>query len=174
MISEYLLQRVEAKLVERSQAGASCKMFYSKINVSITDRIQKNLTRMEKEKTLYEMVIMYIQRLNDPRFFFKNGNVNAAAFYRYACIDKSTWTDLCYGLALMKKKTILKLIIALRLNEDEAKDFMLRASNGFDPKDIRDQIILALIDLKCYEIEDVYEVLEEYRKKGHNFENIYD
>ena len=174
MVTAYLLQCVEKRLAARCNQVPTYTASTQKIDITIADRIREKLTRMEQEKTLYDLVITYIKRLKDDRFFFKNGNVNASAFYRYACIDKSTWTDLCYGQALMKKKTILKLIVALRLSEEEAIDFMHRASNGFDPKDIRDQIILALIDLKCYEIEDVYDILEEYRKSGHDFENIYD
>ena len=98
-----------------------------------------------------------------------------AAFYKYAYIDKSTWSELRWNLVVPKKKTLLKLIIALRLNEEEAEDLMRRGSSSFNPKDLRDQIILALIDIQCYNPDDVYEVLEEYRLHGsQKFENIYD
>lgn len=174
MKKEELLRRVEERIEARKTMSFSYKAYTWKIDVTITDHIKHKLKTMEQEKTLYELVITYIQRLKDQRFLFKNGNVNGTAFARYACIDKSTWNDLCWGQALMSKKTLLKLVVALRLNEDEANDLMRRGSNSFDPKDIRDQIILALIDLRCYEIEDVYDVLEDYREKGHSFKNIYD
>lgn len=173
-----LLEKLERRLSERLSRPTPMQIHFSAqkaSDISISQQIEKRLKMMKQTKSLYDTIISYINRLNDVRFFFKNGSVNDAAFYKYACIDKSTWSDLKYGLIIPKKKTMLKLAIALRLNEKEAVDLMSRGSNSFDPKDIRDQIILSLIDLKCYEIEDVYEVLEEYRNKGpQKFENIYD
>lgn len=175
-MKENLLRIVESRLQIRLNNINACKPEMCKISNPIIDaQINSRLQAMEYEESLYDIVIRYIQRLNNENFFKKNGEVNDAAFYRYACIDKSTWSDIKYSQVLLKKKTLLKLIIALRLNEEEAEDLLRRGSSGFDPKDIRDQIILALIDIRCYEIEDVYEVLEEYRTKGsQKFQNIYD
>ncbi|MBR6777618.1 MAG: hypothetical protein IKM27_07715 [Clostridia bacterium] len=174
-MKEGLLIKVEERLQKRLSSSVSFSFTTAKVSANITEQIGKRFSAMKKEESLYDVIIRYVERINDIRFYFKNGAVNDAAFYRYACLDKSTWSDLKYGLIVPKKKTLLKLVIALRLNEEEAVDLMRRGSNSFDPKDMRDQIILSLIDLKCYEIEDVYEVLEEYRSKGNQkFENIYD
>lgn len=175
-MKENLLHIVELRLQMRLNKANTTTCRASKIlNPVIDAHISSRLDAMVCEDSLYDVVIRYIKRLNNENFFKKNGEVNDAAFYRYACIDKSTWSDLKYSQVVLKKKTLLKLVIALRLNEEEAEDLLRRGSSGFDPKDIRDQIILALIDIRCYEIEDVYEVLEEYRKKGkQKFQNIYD
>lgn len=171
-----MLRAVEFRLQIRLNKAYSSTPVAGKVsNPAIDAQISSRLKAMAYEESLYDVVIRYIERLKDERFFKKNGDVNDAAFYRYACIDKSTWSDLKYSQVLLKKKTLLKLVIALRLNEDEAEDLLRRGSSGFDPKDMRDQIILALIDIRCYEIEDVYEVLEEYRAMGsQKFQNIYD
>ena len=169
-----LLKKVEERIIARSITTAVPASGAYMIDTSMEAYIKGKLKQMEQEKTLYELVIVYIKRLKDSRFLFRNGEVNGAAFCRQAIIDKSTWTDLTNGKVQMKKKTLLKLVIALQLNEAEATDFMRRASNSFNPKDMRDQIILALIDLRCYDVEDVYDVLNEYRKNGCDFENIYD
>ncbi|MCD7883979.1 MAG: hypothetical protein LUI87_09830 [Lachnospiraceae bacterium] len=138
------------------------------------DAVENRMQQHETQKSLYDLILFYIKRLGKSRFFFKNGELNAAAFYQYAQIDKSTWSQLKYGTATPKKETLLKLVIALRLSVDEAEDFMVKGSNSLNPNDPRDLVILALLDVKCYEIGDVYEVLEEYGKNGvRKFENIY-
>ena len=174
-MTEELFRKVDECLQKKLASPIPFNFTTAKVSVDVGNRIGQRFRTMEQEDSLYDVVVRYVKRLNDIRFYFKNGEVNDAAFYRYACIDKSTWSDLKHSLIVPKKKTLLKLVIALRLNEREAVDLMRRGSNSFDPKDMRDQIILSLIDLSCYEIEDVYEVLEEYRNKGpQKFENIYD
>lgn len=145
-----------------------------RVDPQIAQLIEQRITHGQKEATVYEKVLEYIKRLNNPAFFRKNGEIKESAFYQYAYIDKSTWSELRWNLVVPKKKTLLKLAIALRLNEQEAVDLMQRGSNSFNPKDLRDQIILALIDIQCYNPNEVYEVLEEYRLHGsQKFENIY-
>lgn len=173
----FLLLDVERVLKEREKqtcpSGLLCETA-EKVDPYISQFIEGRITKVEKEETLHEKILSYIKRLNNRNFYKKNGELNATNFCIYAHIDKSTWSELTKGKIVPKKKTLLKLVIALHLNEDEAVDLMRRGSNGFDPKDRRDQIILALIDLKCYDSSEVYEVLEVYREKdGSSFENIY-
>lgn len=146
-----------------------------KVSLEIARSVEGRRKKTEQEETLYQVIIRHIRGLNNPNFYRKNGELKESAFYEYAYIDKSTWSELRYNKIVPKKKTLLRLVIALRLNEENAIDLLRRGSSSFDPKDMRDQIILALIELKCYNPDDVYEVLEEYRLHGpHPFENIYD
>jgi len=145
-----------------------------KIDEEIAAVIDQRIHVGMDEESLYELVLRYIRRLNNDNFYRKNGNLNEAAFYQQALIDKSTWSELRWNQVVPTKKTLLKLVIALHLNEAEATELMHKGSSSFDPKDIRDQIILALIDLRRYDICEVYDVLEEYRLNGPRpFENIY-
>lgn len=147
----------------------------AKVDPKIAVRIQEKRMIAEKEEGLYEMIRRYINRLGRPEFYRKNGELNEAAFYRYAWIDKSTWSDIRWEKIIPQKKTLLKLVIALELNEEEASELLRKGSSCFNIRDPRDQIILALIDIKCYNYQDVYDVLEEYRLNGTRpFENIYD
>ncbi|MCD8131337.1 MAG: hypothetical protein LUE16_08685 [Lachnospiraceae bacterium] len=146
----------------------------AKIDRRVENAVTNRLQQQETQTTLYDLILHYIKRLGKSNFFFKNGEINAAAFYQYAQIDKSTWSQLKYGTATPKKETLLKLVIALQLSTDEAEKFMTKGSNSLNPNDPRDLVILALLDIKCYEIGDVYDVLEEYGKNGvRKFKNIY-
>ena len=170
----FLLVMVEEYLNRHKAEG----LHYRKLDSKIQDAIKERMDQGEKMETLYTVVQNYIKRLNNVNFQFKNGNLNETAFCKYARIDKSTWSDLRYNQIVPSKETLLKLVIALRLNEQEAEDLLHRGSNSFDMTELRDQIILALIDIRCYNIEDVYEVLEEYRKQEIEknkkpFKNIY-
>lgn len=147
----------------------------AKVDSKIAARIQEKKKIAEEEESLYEMIKRYIKRLGRPEFYRKNGELNEAAFYRYAWIDKSTWSDIRWEKIVPQKKTLLKLVIALELNEEEAVELLRKGSSCFNIRDPRDQIILALIDIKCYDYQAVYDVLEEYRLNGARpFENIYD
>lgn len=174
-MNEKLLQLVQISLERRMM---KTDVQFWAINAKVSDlfegAFEDRKRQGEKEMSLYDTILHYIKRLNNPDFFSKLGNIKEAAFYEYALIDKSTWSSIKYNTIIPSKKTLLKLVIALRLNETEAKDLLRKGSNSFDLKDMRDQVILALIDIKCYDITDVYEVLEEYRNKGpKKFDNIY-
>lgn len=170
-----VLLRVEEALARRACRGPVYDQPSHKVNPEISRLVEQRMAFGQKEATLYEKIMEYIRRQNNPAFFRKNGEIKESGFYHYAYIDKSTWSELRWNLVVPKKKTLLKLVIALRLNEEEAVDLMRRGSSSFNPRELRDQIILALIDIRCYEPDTVYEVLEEYRQHGaRSFENIYD
>lgn len=136
--------------------------------------LEQALLNHPKGESLYDTVLKYIARMRNPYFIKKSGKLDEAGFYTYARIDKNTWSNLRWGKTLPKKETLLKLIIALRLNMDEANKLMHKASNSLTDIDPRDRIIMALIDIRCYDIEDVYEILEDYGKNGAQpFKNIY-
>ena len=128
--------------------------------------------------TLYEEVMLYLERLNretDGAFSRKNGAINEAKFYEYAYIDKSTWSSMKNNLIVPKKKTVLKLAIALRLSEDEAMRLMQKINDCFDYDDKQDLIVLALLNLKIYDITTVIDTLEFYQMQGQPyFDSIYD
>ena len=128
--------------------------------------------------TLYDEVMIFLERLNrklEGAFSRKNGAINEAKFYDYAYIDKSTWSSMKNNLIVPKKKTVLKLAIALQLNEDEAMRLMQKINDSFDYDDKQDLVILALLNLKIYDITTVIDTLEFYQMQGQPyFDSIYD
>lgn len=139
----------------------------AKLDPNIIKAIEQR--QNENEETLYEFVCRHLRKRN---FVKKSGLLDEAGFYKYADIDRSTWSNLRYG-EIPTKTTLLKLIIGLRLNEEDAKTLMEKGSNALNILDKRDQVILGLIDARCYVIEDVYDVLEEFGENGKVFKNIY-
>ncbi|MCI7813053.1 MAG: hypothetical protein SO016_08515 [Lachnospiraceae bacterium] len=138
------------------------------------DALEDALKNHPMGESLYEMICRWIERMRNPYFVKKNGKLDEAGFYTYAMIDKNTWSNIRWNKTVPKKETLLKLIIALKLNRREADELMNKASNSLTDSDPRDRIIMALIDIQCYEIEEVYEILEEYGKDAeHPFPNIY-
>lgn len=177
MINSNLLVSIEERINKRrTYALYTCKSSaFKKIDDRIVKAIDDRIMANKNCDTLYSAILMYLKRLNNPKYQRKNGEINEAAFYRDAFIDKSTWSDIRWGKIVPNKKTLLKLVIALRLSEEEANVLMALGSNSLNSSDPRDIVVLALIDIKCYDICDVYDVLEEYGKNGkEKFDNIYD
>lgn len=110
-------------------------------------------------------------------FMKKSGVIDYPKFYRYARINPDVWSTFSNGSHAPSKETLLKIIIALKMIESEAKEFLSLCGSGFAAEDYRDTVILACIDCEYYEIEDVYEILEFYGgemiRKKRRFHNIY-
>lgn len=113
-------------------------------------------------------------QLRKQHFVKKSGLLDEAGFYTYAQISSNTWSNIRWGNGVPSKETLLKLIIGLKMNEEDASELMRRGGNALKMSDPRDRVILALIDIRCYDIYTVYDILEEYGRKGrHTFANIY-
>lgn len=125
--------------------------------------IEKKFEQAKQKKTLYETIVDHIHKLNNPNFYFKSGKLNESAFCEYAHIDKSTWSGIVHNSLTPKKKTLFKLIFALKLNMEDAEDIIKKGRNRFDETDRLDLIVMALIEAECYDIYEVYDVIEEYR-----------
>ena len=189
MISKEYITAVEKTVnsikSRRNKSGLKTALkidvYSEKTTKDISSRIDSfiNSNRGKKKKsTIYDDIISYLERLNsiiDSPFLRKNGAINESRFYNYAYIDKSTWSSLKNNQIVPSKKTILKLAIALRLNEDEAVALMEKANNGFDYNDTQDLVFLALINMKVYDIPTVIETLEYYQYNSNTyFDSVYD
>ena len=171
MKNKQLLIRVEESL-NRRRKKAYPVLFHYKVDPRIAQAVLTREKKAESAGTLYDYVCDMIRR--QPRFVKKSGKLDEAGFYAYARIDKTTWSNLRWGLRVPSKETLLKLVFALRLTEEEANILMAKGHDSLDETDPRDRIVLALLDIGCYDIEEVYEVLEEYGTNGvHPFKNIY-
>ena len=151
----------------------------AKANVDLAQKIDPRIKRLVEERrsgqeSLYEFLCRWLKKRHWVK---KSGKLDEGGFYKYAMIDENTWSNIRWNKGSRSKETLLKLVIALRLDEQEADVLMRKGSSALNPLDPRDRVILALIDIKCYDIYDVYEVLEEYGKHPAKpedaFDNIY-
>ena len=107
-------------------------------------------------------------------FVKKSGLLDEGGFYDYAQISSNTWSNIRWNKGTPSKETLRKLVFALKMNEEDATELLRRGHDAFDETDPRDRVLLALIDIRCYDIYKVYEVLEEYGQHGKQpFRNLY-
>lgn len=162
---------IRYRIKTRYRPGPETAQVMEKVDIS------QALNARKPGESLYDTVLKYLERKGGRAFRRKNGEINEPAFYKYARIEKSSWSRIRLGETLPHKETMLKLVIALGLNEEEAAGLLAKASCSFNDTDLRDMVILACIDVRCYDIETVYELLEEYADGGpgkpRRFKNIY-
>ena len=178
-IEENINQRSNKKHVNGSTSGSN--KYDSKIIEEIKSHIKESVeVDLALSRPLYDEIILYIKRLNNSRYIRKNGDVKEATFYQDARIDKSTWSDIKWNQITPSKKTLLKLILALNLTHEEAEALLERGKEKFDPEDIQDQIIEAIMivrqkhDLTVQDIEDILFEYQEMYSKTKPFDCIYE
>ena len=178
-----VLVAVEEHLNNRTylKEANKCTGSFAKFDPAIVELINTQLKQDKgtREPTIYEDVIVYIKRLNNTRFLRQNGEVKEAPFYQYAYIDKSTWSELKWNQVIPSKKTLLKLILALKLDKAEAEALMAKGQKAFNLDDFQDRVILAVIGMRNGEyeidIDDIIEILDYYQTNGPRpFDSIYE
>ena len=163
-----LFAQIEFSMKKRSERAC----IPQKVSPYIEQAVLAREKSAKETGTLYSYVCEKMKRYS--RFVKKNGKLDESGFYTYARIDKTTWSNIRWNLRTPSKETLLKLVFALMLNEKEADELLKRGCNSLNEQDPRDRVVLALIDVRCYDIESVYDVLEEYGKNGAQpFKNIY-
>jgi len=148
--------------------------------LDILDLKVKEMVPDKAEKTIYQEVISYIKGLNDAAYLRANGEVKEAAFYQYARIDKSTWSDMKWKQIKIKKKTLFKLALALNLDRVQTESLLQKGGEKFDLSDIQDKLVLAIIEVRKthdLSVKDIESIIAEYQdmyKDTHPFDSIYD
>jgi hypothetical protein len=135
---------------------------------------------------IYDKTIQYIRRLGNEKFLRKNNGIKEAAFYTYAWIDKSTWSEMKNNRIKPSKKTLLKLVLALELKTAEAEAFLQLCNERFQPDtDLQDRVILIILGMResradlagemtLDRIRDLlFECEECYSDETHTFVSIY-
>lgn len=92
--------------------------------------------------------------------------LNFVKFYTYARISPDVWHTFITKKHKASEDTMFKIIFALKLTEDEAEIFLGLGGIAFNPSNDTHKYILACINTKIYDPDEVYEVLEFY--KVHN------
>ena len=180
---EELLNSKNFPSTNKNSSGVTAK-YDPQILDMINTQIKKPQT-INSPVSIYDKVIDYIKKMNDPRFIKRiEGDiiVKEAPFYQYAHIDKSTWSDMKWKNIKIKKKTIFKLILALNLNQEQAEDLLSMIGETFDFSDKQEIIILAIINLPktlSLNVEDIKDILYYYQEMYDNanktsFDSIYD
>lgn len=99
-------------------------------------------------------------------FVYEDGQLNFVKFYTYARINPDVWHTFITKKHKASEDTMFKIIFALKLTEDEAESFLGLGGIAFNLSNDTHKYILACINTKIYDPDEVYEVLEFY--KVHN------
>lgn len=147
--------QVEEALNRKNRSDLSVSVKTLEKRIEIDDAIR----RRGRKQSAVDYVL---QMLPERGFRLANGDADWVRFYKYARIEADVWSTFSSGAHQPSKETLLKIIIGLRLNEEEACELLSLAGNGFRGDDKRDNVILACMECGYYKVEDVYEILEEY------------
>ena len=118
----------------------------------------EDVIRMKKE-TFTEMLL----RLIDER------GLKDSEVYKRANIDRKLFSKIRSDTDYHpKKRTVLSLIMALHLSEDEAKDLLARSGYALSPSSVSDLIISYCLSERIYDIFKVNDILMHFDQPALN------
>lgn len=110
-----------------------------------------------------ENLIEYLNRiLPEKGFRFEDGSADYVAFYKFANITPNVWHTMISGKNKPSPATLRRMIIALKLDEVEARKMMALCGQNFDPNSESDRLLLACIECGYRTAEEVEEIFEHY------------
>ena len=135
----------------------------SKLDDNQKKKIDEYLNEIKKPQTQPDFVC---DIMPCKGFVYEDGQLNFVKFYTYARISPDVWHTFITKKHKASEDTMFKIIFALKLTEDEAEIFLGLGGIAFNPSNDTHKYILACINTKIYDPDEVYEVLEFY--KVHN------
>ena len=123
-----------------------------------TDTLQKNLQNeimdiRKRGNPLYESICHYIEM----RGYRKDSD-----FYNAIGMPRQQFARLRDAANTLSKKTVLWIIVGLRLNYNEACDVLGKAGYNFRKSDMRDVILMYIFRNTEYSLRTVNEVLDHF------------
>lgn len=137
--------------------------FISKFDDSQKKKIDEYLNDFKDLQTQPGFVC---ERMLRKGFVYEDGQLNFVKFYTYARINPDVWHTFITKKHRASEDTMFKIIFALQLSEEEAEKFLNLGGITFNQSNDTHKYILACINTKIYDPDEVYEVLEFY--KVHN------
>ena len=166
------LVRVEERrnaLTQSGLAGAAEKM-----DAELQRMLEETMKRRIQSGTASDYVL---RMLPERGFTLPDGQPDCVRFYHYACINPDVWSTFLSGTHAPSSATLMKLVVALALDEEQARQFLALSGAGFNMKDPCHCVLLACIECGYRDPESVCEILEYYEdvyaRKSKPFKNIY-
>lgn len=152
LADEYGEDSPVAQMIRRKQALA-----YNKVACEL-GAIEKTLEQTLHDakyggNPFYEAVCKHIDRLGYP---------SDAAFYRSISMPRQQFARLRDAANTLSKKTVLWIIVGLRLDYPQACDLMQKAGYHFRKNDMRDVIISYILRNTVYNLDMVNQVLDHF------------
>lgn len=135
----------------------------SKFDASQKRKIDEYLNDIKSPETQPDYVC---KRMPEKGFVYNDGQLNFVKFYTYARINPDVWHTFITQKHKASEDTMFKIIFALQLSEKEADDFLSLGGAAFNKSNVTHKYVLACINTKIYDPDEIYEVLDFY--KVHN------
>ena len=166
------LTRVEERLNAWARGGAAVGV--AKLDAERQRTLEETMRRRAQQGTASDYVL---RMLPERGFALPDGQPDCVRFYHYACINPDVWSTFLSGTHAPSTVTLMKLVVALGLDEPQAREFLALSGAGFNLKDPCHRVLLACIECGYRDPESVCEILEFYEgvyaRKGKPFKNIY-
>ena len=153
MMNEYGEESVIGQLIRRKRAEKYRRKLLSDID-SIQDQIEKSVLRSSAMlNPFYDMVCHYID---------DHGYKSDSAFYNAIGMPRQLFARMRDPEASLSKKTVLWIIIGLKLDYHAASKLLSLAGFSFKKNSKKDVIISYIIRNTDYDIFSVNEILEHF------------
>lgn len=153
MIAEYGEESAIGQLIRRRRAEKYQRSLLDNINV-IEDKIEESLIHSIKTgNPFYETVCRYID---------EKGYKSDADFYNSIGMPRQLFARIRNSEANLSKKTVLWIIIGLKLNYSEARELLLLSGYSLKKNDKKDVIISYILRHTQYSLFKVNEILDHF------------
>lgn len=148
---------------ERGEKGKNSFNIVSGFSDKQKSKIEEYVKGLETAPTQQEFVC---EKMRIRGYVYEDGQLNFVRFYTYAQISPDVWHTFITGKHRPSEDTMFKIMIALQLDEDDAEYFLSLNGAAFNQSNSLHKYILACINTKIFDPDEVYEVLKIY--KVHN------
>lgn len=141
-----------ANMIRRKNAVAAHKIEcdYRTIKLPLEDMLKES---KRSGNPFYEDVCKYMKRI---------GYENDSDFYNSISMPRQQFARLRDASNTLSKKTVLWIIVGLRLNYPEASDLLQKAGYFFRKNDMRDVILTYIFRNTTYDLDMVNQVLDHF------------
>lgn len=169
-LSAELLERVSHYIEENYTGDVLEQRLESAICYDMAQEIPAPEPRAARKPSLQEVLDQvgesFQQRL--LRFIDERGLTDPEV-YKAANLDRKLFSKIrCSKDYIPKKKTIIALALALKLNLDDAQDLMLSAGYQLTSSSRADLIVMFCLENKVYNIYDVNDLLDRWGEQTLN------
>lgn len=174
-ISDSIKKSVDEYIIKHS---GKYKGIFAPLKGAKADSDDKEYSHQGKHERQHEIMRVPIQKiekslsLNGKSFkdklleLIEASGMDDSDIWKRANMDRKHFSKIRCGTDCKpKKKTVMSLCIALKLNVAQAKDLMSRADLSFNPASKLDLIVGWAIENKIYDINEINDILYEYTQE---------
>ena len=155
--------RTNESLESTCEEKGSCTKILSMLDDNKKKKIDEYLNEFKTAKTQPEYVC---EKMPGKGFVYDDGQLNFVKFYNHARINPDVWHTFITQKHKPSEDTMFKIVFALQLDEEDADYFLSLGGCAFEQSNPLHKYVLACINTKIYDPDEVYEVLDFY--KVHN------